>query len=246
MTWSSSKSKAKDYTPKAFKRLRKGTAEQIQAAAQGRGPTVDAYKGQLVAGMEPGEQSALESVAALGAGSASDRQGERYLRSSIAGQELDFYNDPAFQEMLDFAGRRFVSGFNAEEEANKALFARAGHQLPNSSPFAEAQGRISDAKAQGLADLSAQLIGTQFADAKQRQFESVGQLSNLETDRLARARETLEAESLPRLIKDMGLERGREEYARRQELIMKALGLQLEAASPHLASTSKQSSGGIL
>jgi hypothetical protein len=247
VSWSSSNNSTKDRTPPEFRKLRGEVAGRLSAAAGGAGPATSAFEGPLVADLTGGEQAGIDRITGLvGGAEAGGAQSQEFLQGLVGGQQLDFYNDPAFQQMLEFSGKRFLGAFNEREEAQKALFARAGHELPNSSPFAEARSRISDAKSSGLADLEAQLIGQEFGAARDRQANAVTQLSNLETARLDRARESLEAEGLPRLIRDMGIERGREEFGRRQAAIMQALGLELEAASPHLGGEGSSSSVSIL
>jgi hypothetical protein len=247
MSWSSSNNQGKDFTPGKFKSMRGDVRDTLTAGAQGRGVAVDPFQGELVAGIAPGEQSQLGRIGGFAADEdANFRASQQSLRAIAGGSQLDFQNDPAFQKILDFSQRRLAGGFNQREEEIKALFARAGQELPNSSPFAESQSRIFESRTQAATDLEAQLIGQEFGAARDRQMLAGTQLSNLETQRLERALSTLEANGLPRLIRDMGLERGREEFARRQDQILKLIGLQTEAASPHLAGTGKSSSVSIL
>ena len=248
MSGGSSKSKAKDLTPPEFAALRGEIAGRLSDAAGGQGPATQAFDpgaGGFAAGPTDQELAQIANIQGI-AGNEGTSQTQAFLESRLRGDEFDFTNNPEFNKILDFAGDRFLGAFDQREEANKALFARAGQRIQDSSPFAAAQSRISEAKAQGLSDIGAQIIGQQFGAARERQFEAAGQLSNLETARLERAREALEAAALPRLIADLGLERGREEFARRQDNILKALGLELEAASPTVGVSSSSVQVGIL
>ncbi len=249
MSGGSSRTRSRDLTPGEFVGLRPGVASQLRSESFGGGPGTVAFnpEGGFAAGIGGPEQAALDRVLTPDADRVQSEAATRdFLLSRIRGDELDFTNDPAFQRILDFAGNRFLSGFNEREEANRALFSRAGQRIQDSSSFADAASRISEAKSQGLVDIGSQLIGQQFGAARNRQFDAAGQLSNIEAGRFDRQREALEAASLPRLIADLGLERGREEFARRQDNILRALGLSLEAASPTIGQFSESLQVGIL
>jgi len=234
MSFGDSSTKPKDLTPAQFKQLRSPTRDQLLGASAGTGPFAG-YTGPMAAPITADETAAIGNVQAAAA-PGNTAMSSDYLRNLIGGSQVDLSADPEFAKVLDFAQNRFLSGFDATEEANKALFARAGHQVQDSSPFANAASRISQAKSQGLADVESQLIGSQLNTTRDRQFDAVTALSGLDTAQLERGVKELEAVALPRLIADMGLERGRAEYARRQELLLRALGLQLEASSPSVGS----------
>ena len=250
MSGGSSSSKAKDLTPEEFTGIRAPIAGELTSGF-GQGAGLQAFDpaaasgGGFVAGLTGGQQAGLNQLQAL-----SDPAGSQGAFSTLqgiaGGNQLDLANDPVFNQNLDFLGRRFAASFDPKEEANKALFARAGQQAPSSSAFANAQSRISEAKTQGLADLAAQFGGQQLQANRDRQIQASSALNTLEQGRAERAQANLTAQELPRLIEDLGLERAREEFIRRQQAIQQNLALAGGLASPSIGQFSKSAQGGLL
>ena len=252
MSGSTSSSKGKDLTPGEFGELRSGVRRTLQGSLKDRlGGGLQGFRpGQVNTGnfttqLTGAQREGIDQVQAL-ADPNNSRQQLQTLQGIAGGNQLDLQNDPVFNANLDVLGRRVLGAFDPQEEANKALFARAGQQLPSSSAFAQSQSRISESKQQALTDLAAQFGGQQLQSNRDRQLQAGQQLQALEQSRLERAQAALETQDLPRLIEDLGLERAREEFGRRQAAIREQISLAAAVSSPTIGTRSKSSSGGVL
>lgn len=206
------------------------------------------------------------------------------LGETIGGKYLSPESNPYLQSTLDSALNRAQSSlmdqFGDIQRSDRAAFARAGQNPNASSPFAMARARAGadtkNALGNATSDITAQILGGNYQAERGRQLAAQGQYAGLQgqqygqeramqmgaTDqatqqaqsRLMNAMRGLESAGLPRMIKDVGIERGLQDFQFRQNQMMNALGLGGQLASPTLGSTSKskgtssgvQMGGGLL
>ena len=206
------------------------------------------------------------------------------LGETIGGKYLSPESNPYLQSTLDSALRRsnesLMDQFDQIRQADQGAFARAGHHLNASSPFASARAEAATGAQRALgnatSDITSQILGGNYQAERGRQLAAQGQYAGLQgqqygqeramqmgaTDqatqqaqaRLMNAMRGMEAAGLPRMIKDVGIERGLQDFQRRMGAMQGALNLGGQLASPTLGSTSKskgkssgiQMGGGLL
>lgn len=282
-----------------------GNAPAVQGF--GGGPQGGGQFDPYVAQMTPGEQYGLGQVQGQAYGAPLDQPSTELLGNTIGGQYLgpegvdqaiaganlgetiggkylSPESNPYLQSTVDSALRRsnesLMDQFEQIRQADQGAFARAGHHLNASSPFAAARAEAATGAQRALgnatSDITAQILGGNYQAERGRQLAAQGQYAGLQgqqygqeramqmgaTDqatqqaqaRLMNAMRGLESAGLPRMIKDVGIERGLQDFARRMGAMQGALNLGGQLASPTLGSTSKskgtssgfQMGGGLL
>lgn len=96
----------------------------------------------------------------------------------------------------------------------------------------ELEGRGQDITAQG-ANQTAALQG------RGQQLDAAGQAAGIDRQQLENTLATLEAQALPRMIEQLGIDRGMEEFRRREDQLLQALQMAGQLASPTVASVSR-------
>lgn len=215
---SKSVSRPIDTTPAEFKALRQPFANTLQNLFQsGGGP---AYEGPLVAELTDAEKQALLALQGSGMG----RQG--YLEGVIGGNYLPGQEgaNPYLDAAIQAAQRPTLQGL--EETLSRTLpgrFTQAGHftQPKGSSAFDRAAAIATRGAADALADIATNMSFGAYESERNRQQQAI-QLGQQEVDSMIK---NLQAQGLPRLIEDLGIERGLAEFQRRSEALLKALAI---------------------
>jgi hypothetical protein len=170
-------------------------------------------------------------------------------RSDLLGQTLggDFLSpetNPGLRDLIGYTNRAINDTFNNEDLAQRSLFSRAGQMLPESSPFAAAQADLAGARLDAIGKNVAQLTSGAYEAERGRQVQAVDQSRADAEYEFNRQLEYLQATALPRLIDEVGFERGFEEFNNRVAVLAQALGLAGQVTAPALATEGKTSSGG--
>jgi hypothetical protein len=256
-SYQQSTTRAKDLTPDEFKELRQPIADLFRNAFPDIGKflggnlpfeapeNLDAYRAPL----SLGEQRSLTDLNELGESreSSTDVLSRDLLDRTIAGDFLKPEDNPNLRNIISLTNRAINDSFNDQGLEQQGLFARAGHQLNESSPFAQAQGALNADRLNAIADATAQLAFGVGEAERGRQMEAL-ELNRGETRANAEAEfnrqlNLLAANALPRLIDEIGFDRAFVEYQSRINALSQALGL-AAGVTPATAVTESQSSGG--
>jgi len=190
------------------------------------------------------ELAAYQGLEGLSQGGPNDQ-----LRSDLIGQTLqgDFLspeNNPGLRDLIGYTNQAINDSFNSEDLAQRSLFARAGQVLPESSPFAAAQADLAGARLDAIGKNVAQLTSGVYESERGRQVQAVDQARSDAEFEFNRQLQYLQATALPRLIDEVGFERGFQEFNNRVTVLAQALGLIGQVTAPALATTGETSSSG--
>lgn len=189
-----------------------------------------------VADLTPAEAAQL---AALGAGEGAGRRG--LLDRTLAGGFLPGQEgaNPFLRAAIEAAQRPTLEGL--EETLSRVLpgrFTQAGQftQPGGSSPFDRAAAITTRGVTQELGDIATRMSAGAFEAERGRQQEAV-QMSQQEVET---GLQKLQAQSLPRLIEQLGIDRGLEEFQRRSDQLMQLLNLIMGGTAPVGATASRR------
>ncbi len=243
-------SKTKDLQAQEFKALR----SQYGRTLEGAFPYLsDLFAGNLEfegvdadrlddlrAPMTTGEEGALARLnTMLSRGDPNQILSEELVGSTLKGDYLSPETNPGFADLLRYTNQAIGEEFDREDLAQRGLFARAGQELPESSPFARASGELSKARMDAIGKNTAAITTGIYESERGRQVQAVEQRRADAEFEFTRQYEGLQANALPRLIDEMGFERGFEEYQARINSLMALLGVTADVTSPALGTFSK-------
>lgn len=234
-SYQESSSKARDLTPKEFKDLRQPIADLyagilpnvesfLGGGMQFQGPTgtdLDYYR----APMTQGERFALENLGNLTQPTESQILSEDLINRTLRGEYLEPETNPALMNMLAVTNRAINDAFNQQGLEQRALFSRAGQQLPESSPFAQAAVNLDAERLKAIGQNTAQLVFGVGEAERGRQLTALEQQRTQAGFEFNRQLEFLQANALPRLIDELGFDRAFAEYSARINALSQALGL---------------------
>lgn len=205
--------------------MRTPFVESLTSVLGGQGRP--AYEGQLVAPIAAGEQRGLGSVE----GAATDPLRQGLLQQTLGGSFLPGQAgaNPFLEATIRAAQRPTLQGL--EEVLSRTLpgrFTQAGQfiQPEGSSAFDRAAAIATRGAADASGDIATKLAGQTYEAERGRQQQAI-QLGQGEVETLV---SNLKAQGLPRLIEDLGVERGLAEFNSRMQSLMQAL--QIAAGSP--------------
>jgi hypothetical protein len=231
---SESKSKAIDLTPKQYTKQRGFVAEQLRNRASGN---VAGIEGPFVAGLSDQELNALGSFEANafgpgGVGAAADQQ----LMDTLAGKE-----NPFAAQAIDAAINPILRNAKLQELRDRAMFTGAGQKIQSSSAFTEDRTNAISETERNVGDVASQIAFQTYQQERQNQMQAL-QLANL---RFAEQRQGIATLALPRLIEQLGIDKGNEELQRRFAVMEDALKNLAGLTTPTIGyNSSSQSSGG--
>jgi hypothetical protein len=193
------------------------------------------YTGPFAAPITPAETEMLAEIRrqAFMGPTAGETAASDLRLATMGGEYLTPEANPFLQGYIDVATRPLREAFEDENLQRKALFARAGHRLPESSPFARAQALGNRAYLNAIGDVTTKIAAGAYESERGRQMTAAEQASVQERERarftFERAQGALQDQALPRLIEQYGIDAGREEFNRRISQLAEVLGLSVEA-----------------
>ncbi len=221
------KSKTIDVTPDAYKNLRNPLAQALQGIMGGNSAQMNKMLsginptggGPMVAPIGANEKQVLDQLMTE---TAAGNPRDAYLKDVIGGKYLN--GNPYLDEAIRAAQRPTLQGL--EETLSRELpgrFTQAGQftQPRGSSAFDRAAGIATRGAADALGDIATNMSFAGYEGERNKQQEAV-QLSQQEVDVVLK---NLEAQALPRLIQDMGIERGLEQFQVKMQSLLQALAL---------------------
>lgn len=132
-------------------------------------------------------------------------------------------------------------------------FTMAGQQVqgPGSSAFANAAAQASNDYLGQLARIGTDISYGNYAAERGHQLAASGQANQFSNDQMQRMQAALQAAALPQLVRDLGIQRGLEQYNTSTQALLQALQTAVTATQPVVAQKAKSkgsgsSSGGVL
>lgn len=223
-------SESKDMTPNEFLRLRSPLANELQNIFTGGGAQ---YGGLFAAPVSETETSLLQYLNAISRGTALDQTITKQISDTASGAYAD-PNDPRLKAWSDMATRMAREELDQAELENRSLFGRAGQKLQESSPFATAQAITNRSYSNAIGDIETKIFGEAREQERNRQIEAAQTGAVLGQYQWDKALENLKSQGLPRLVADLGIERGLKEWDRFMADIMEALQLAGVMSKPTL------------
>lgn len=235
-------SKPVDMNPAAFKDLQMPFADALKSLFGGSPSTLfnipqsqAAQSDQMAAPITGNETQLLTQLMGSGMGR------QNYLESAIGGNFLPGQagQNPFLDAAIRAAQTPTLQGLT--ETLSRTLPGRftAGGQFTQpkgSSAFDRAAAVATEGAARTMGDIATNMSFQGYEAERGRQQQAVA-LSQQEVQTTV---ENLKAQGLPRLIQDLGIERGLQEFNVRMSALMQALGIMGQTAAPKVASQSKQ------
>lgn len=225
---SESSSKPVDLTPQEFKNIRPFVAGQIQELSGG-GPQ---FGGPFTAPIGAQEQTALNRTQQAAIPGELGAASDEFLMNLISGQSTP--------GLIEAAIRPIQQNFDDNELLRRALFARSGQKIQESSPFALAQSKAIGGVSDAIGDVTARIGFEQQA----RQLQAVQQAQANASARFETSVGALEAAGLPRMIEQFGVTEGKKEFDRRMAMMRDVLQIGVQATQATVASE-QSSEGGV-
>jgi hypothetical protein len=220
-----------------FKGARGGFMDVLSSLyTSGGGP---AYQGPLVAGIGDAEKRGL-----VGTEEAAFNPARRQmLDDTLRGQYLPGQpgGNPFFQQAVEAAQRPLLMGLTRTlGREMPSQFALRGQRTGprGSSAFDRAGNIATEGVANAMGDISTRM-GSAAWDAGRKDQLTAAQLGQGEVDVMVK---NLTAQGLPRLIADLGITRGMEQFNKRLQSLFQALQLAAGVLTPNIANQA-QSSG---
>lgn len=224
-----------DTNPGEFAELRRPTSNSLKdiltnLSGTGTFDPNTANLGRLTAPITGVEQGLVNRAGQLAGGpSALQQQGRNVLGQTLGGQFLDPASNPFLQSTLDTATRRINERNQLQNQALIGQFKRAGQTLRTdpdrvgSSAFLN-QARLSERdRLNAIGDVTGNILSQNFQNERNRQQQAVGQAEQITSQDINNAIQGLQATALPRLIEDLGVQRGIQEFNERIARLLQAL-----------------------
>lgn len=216
-----SESKTKDIAPRDFTQLRGPYSavlrEEIEAGRGVTNPFAGVSDPSIFAAQLTPEELALVGEVYRSAFGSSETQAAADLRRrTIQGEFLE--PDPRTRAAIQ---RPVLQAFEEATRQNVGAFTRAGQRVQESSPFFRAQAISERGLADALADIE---VGLREAE-RGRQQEAAAQAEAIDATKAATQIQRLQVTALPRLVEDLGIQRGIEAFNQRVRTILAILGV---------------------
>lgn len=264
---SSSSSEPVDVTPQVFQNLQDpfaqvlaqligSTASGTTGGATSFAPTGDTgdvvrgipvAEGPFAAPIGAGEQTILDQLLAQ-AGGTNTSVSQNLLSQTAQGSFLT--ENPFLQSQIELAQRTSLQGL--EELLTRVLpgrFTQGGQftQPEGSSAFDRAAAIATRGVAGEVAGIATQLAGQGFEAERQRQQEAAIALPQINETEVNTLISNLQAQALPRLIEQFGLEAGTEAFNQQISALLQVLAIASGTTQPVISteSSSKGSSFGF-
>ena len=215
-----------DTTANEFVGLRKPLADALNSfLTTGGGPT---FKGPFTAGLTGPQKGILNRVTSL-AGGPSDlqNQGRDVLGKTIRGDFLSPNSNPFLQDTIDAATQGTLRNFKEIQLPRlQGGFTAAGHTIQpgGSSPFDRAAALAQGDTLNTIANIATNIASQNFQNERTRQADAVRQAETITGQDIDRAIQALQANELPRMIEQLGIDRGLEEFRRQINTLLQAVG----------------------
>ncbi len=246
---SKSSSAPVDLTPEAFKDLQGPFADVLRQLIGGGGGDVQGgipiAEGPFTAPVGAGEQTLLDQLLAKASGG-STSVSQDILGQTAGGEFLT--ENPFLQSQIEIAQRTNLQGL--EELLTRVLpgvFTQGGQfiQPEGSSAFDRARSIGLRGVAQSNADIASQLAFQGFESERGRQQEAAIALPQVTEAEVNTLISNLQAQALPRLIEQFGLEAGTEAFNQQINALLQVLAITSGTTQAVIGQTSSGKSSGF-
>jgi hypothetical protein len=221
-----------DILAQEYQQLRPYIADVFAQNLPGVGQQVTGgYQGPFTAQITPEEQALVNQLAGYTGAQITpgQRAAEESRLATIRGERLT----PT--EQFQPWARAINEAFQEGTLQNVGQFTAAGQRVQESSPFARAEAISDRARADALSRVASDIYQTErgYQEQAARAEEAVpGQRAAVNAQQIQSLVDRLSATALPRLIEEMGIERGMEEFQRQIEVMLSFLGLGVQVTQP--------------
>jgi len=229
-----------DTTPDEFVGLRQPVADALRGLLTGQAPTlagIPTAPGPFVAGLTPTEQDLLGRIGSHFSQPNAARDASRsLLTQTLQGQFLTPAANPFLRDTIDAAIRPLRRQFEEVTLPNlRSAFTAAGQMIQpqGSSPFDRAVALAQGDFLNAAGDAATRIASANFQAERQRQAQAIDQALRLSQSELDSLVQGLRASALPRLVEQMGLDTGLQEFNRRVDTLLRALALAQGASGPN-------------
>jgi hypothetical protein len=261
---SNSKSDPIDLTPEAFRGLAPDVATAIRGLISSGGgpefggvPSVASGQNPFAAPVGGNETALLEKLmAGMPAADASTNASRDLLMQTVGGAFMpgSQNQNPFLQSAIEAAQRPLLDAFSSEVIPKlRTSFTNAGQTINpgSSSPFEQSAALASRGLANALGDIGTNMSFQNFEAERGRSQEAAQLLPQLEAADVERTIGVLQQQALPRLVEQLGIDKGLEEFRRRVDVLLQAIGGGVTAADPSIGNRFEkhkfnvQGSGGV-
>lgn len=211
-----------------------------------RGPVADALRGLITSGGGPaapqpnvapitGLEEQLVGATTQQALNPFLQQAQAVLGETLGGQFLSPESNPFLRESIGEATRPLIETFERVTDPSlRAAFTRAGQRIQPgaSSPFDVARNQAVQDLLREVGGVSTSLTAQNFARERGLQLGAVDQAGQLGQAQIQQLIQGLQAAALPRLIEDLGVQRGLQEFQNRINTLLQSLGIAGDLSSP--------------
>lgn len=222
------RSKLKDATPPEFAALRQPLATALSSLLAGGFPQ---FQGSFTAPISAGETNALSALNSAIGGQGAAGQGnaaaQDLLTQTLQGAFLSPESNPFLRATIEAASRPILQQFDDEFLRQRAQFTGAGQAVTSnaSSPFASAEARRQVGLANALGDVGTNLAFSNLANERGLQTQAIQLQQVQQQQEVQNLLSALEANALPRLIEQFGIDQGLTEFQRQQAQLLQLLGI---------------------
>lgn len=209
---------------------------------------IPAYQGQYAAPLGANEQAVLQQLMTQTQPGSDPYGAGQYLQQSIAGQYTDPGSNPFLQSYIEAATRGVSDQY--ERVLGRTLpgqFTQAGQQVQpgGSSAFDYAAAQEATGFANALKDIATNIGFGAYEAERGRQQQSAGEAIGLNQQEVQNTLSNLQAQALPRLIEQYGLDQGLSEFQRQNDQLQQILAIIAGVQAPTPTSQGRGSSLGI-
>lgn len=216
-----------DTTPGQFTNLRDPFTRSLTGLINSGGG--QGFQGDLTAGLSDEQKKLLGQINAQAGGTNGlQGQGRSLLSQTLDGRFLDPKSNPFLQGTIDAANRGAIRNFNEITDPRlRSAFTRSGQTIQpgGSSPFDKALGQSQADVFNTLSDNATQIASANFQAERGRQQAGIGQAEAITQQDFNKSIQALQANELPRLIKDLGIQRGLAEFQNKVNTLIQSLQL---------------------
>lgn len=233
---SDSVSRPVDVTPSQFQELREPLAAVFKGLLSGGSGNplagIPSYTGPTTAPVGENEQAFLSLLQNLGGG-----VGSGTLKDTVEGKFVDPARNPFLDAFIRAAQRPTLQGL--EETLTRALpgrFTAAGQfvQPQGSSAFDRAAAIATRGAADAIGDIATRISAGAYEGERGRQQQAIA-LGQSEVDTTIK---NLQAQALPRLIQQYGLDVGLQQFRDRLQALLSILGVGATVTKPSVGQES--------
>lgn len=218
--------------PKPYRNLQGGLAGLISQLIGGQSAPslagIPGYEGQTTAPVSGNENDLLAALMGTTSANAGTTNRDSLLAGILGGDYLSVDRNPNLAGAIEAAIRPVRSEFqNVVTPTLRAKFTMAGQQIQGdgSSPFDRASALAGQSYLDKIGDISKQIASDQYQQERQLQTQAITQQTQANTAQVNDLVTNLQAQALPRMVEQYGLDKGIELFNQRVQALLSILGV---------------------